>query len=131
MLPSKGKFMVLRALEINKDQDYENSTIEVFRNLQNTEDVDRKDRANEDYGEPPSPKVISESTDVGTKEQFGLARMNHREREGTDRLIEFQKALFVILKTSKIKSEVKSNPRIPIVNGPGVDDQTGILGAQD
>ncbi|KAF5289318.1 hypothetical protein FQA39_LY15156 [Lamprigera yunnana] len=33
------------------------------------------------------------------------------------------KALFVILKTSKIKSEVKSNPRIPIVDGPDVDDQ--------
>ncbi|KAF5275692.1 hypothetical protein FQA39_LY06804 [Lamprigera yunnana] len=44
MLPSRGNLMVLRALEINneenKDQDYENSTIEVFRNLQNTEDVD-------------------------------------------------------------------------------------------
>ncbi|KAF5282393.1 hypothetical protein FQA39_LY17590 [Lamprigera yunnana] len=33
------------------------------------------------------------------------------------------KALFVFLKTSEIKSEVKSNPRIPIVDGPGVDDQ--------
>ncbi|KAF5298202.1 hypothetical protein FQA39_LY02626 [Lamprigera yunnana] len=43
--------------------------------------------------------------------------------EFSDRLIEFQKALFLILKTSKIKSEVKSNPRIPIVDGPGVDDQ--------
>ncbi|KAF5282854.1 hypothetical protein FQA39_LY17475 [Lamprigera yunnana] len=44
-------------------------------------------------------------------------------KEVQNRLIEFQKALFAILKTSKIKSEVKSNPRIPIVDGPDVDDQ--------